>query len=250
METRICKDCGETYPIEKFTLFNSGSRSLICNKCKNRVKHLRHKERMVTDPEYVKSQREKSSESYKRKMADPDKRLKLREKARKTQKDRRLNQISIDYSSYRDSLKRRDVNVTNKEIHHWNYNAMGDIFLIDFVAHKLIHHDIVFDKELGLFRHNGELLDTKEKHFYFLRDAFIKYGLNTLIEDYDLDRIKILDRSDFEKWYSDETTIEFQNQFVDLICRKIMAYDGQGIFLNENLSRIANIVFKHKDENK
>lgn len=56
------------------------------------------------------------------------------------------------------------------EIHHWNYNLLYDVFILDKRTHKRVHKKVLFDEESKCFLYNGELLDTKEKHEQAIRE--------------------------------------------------------------------------------
>lgn len=56
------------------------------------------------------------------------------------------------------------------EIHHWNYNLLYDVFILDKRIHKRFHKKVLFDEESKCFLYNGELLDTKEKHEKAIRE--------------------------------------------------------------------------------
>lgn len=58
--------------------------------------------------------------------------------------------------------------------HHWSYNEehYKDIIELSIKEHNTIHRYMYYDKEVFMYRDfNGLLLDTREKHEKFIKDA-------------------------------------------------------------------------------
>lgn len=66
--------------------------------------------------------------------------------------------------SVREYFKRGGFNLTGKEIHHWNYSALYDVFFLSPSEHKRVHLQLKFDKENKMFRYCGQLLNTRAAH--------------------------------------------------------------------------------------
>lgn len=56
------------------------------------------------------------------------------------------------------------------EIHHWNYNFLYDVFILDKRVHARLHKVITFDEKSKCFMYNGILLDSKEEHEKAIRE--------------------------------------------------------------------------------
>ena len=79
-------------------------------------------------------------------------------------------------------LKKEGVDLSGKEVHHWNYNFKKDVFMLNPRAHKLIHKYLVFDKDTNMFRYNGTLIETKEKHYQLMIHVFKMNNVNYEID--------------------------------------------------------------------
>jgi len=77
-------------------------------------------------------------------------------------------------------FKSRGYVFNNKELHHWNYGKIHDVFVLSRRLHSRIHKKLKLDEELMVFAINGVLLDTKEKHYNFIIN-FMKE--NGIVED-------------------------------------------------------------------
>jgi hypothetical protein len=106
-----------------------------------------------------------------------------KEKLRAKEKYHRLNYRERQYeinkskpwknSTYKGLHKKLSLN-ENESAHHWNYNLIDDVIIMNKTDHRYIHRYILFDKVTLMFRTiEGILMDTKEYH--------LKY-INSLIE--------------------------------------------------------------------
>lgn len=118
-------------------------------------------EENIENPDYVEKERERGREKYKR----------LNYKDKYKMKYPEVKQVS----KY---LKSRGVDMDGKEAHHWNYNHIYSIFILTKRIHKLIHKELVFDELTKMFYHNGELLDTKEKHRDYIKSILKERDLD------------------------------------------------------------------------
>lgn len=99
-----------------------------------------------------------------------------KERARGREKYHRLGYKDLYTMSHPETktvakfIKRRIEVPKSCEIHHWNYNLLYDVFILDKRWHKRVHKQLTFDEETKCFNYNGELLDTKEKHEKAIRE--------------------------------------------------------------------------------
>lgn len=122
-------------------------------------------------------------------ISDSDKHEK--EKARGRDKYKRLYSVDVIGSQpqrhYANKNTRQDFikagyNLTDKEVHHWNYNFKNQGFILSKRFHSLVHKKLTFDDSTQVFYYNGQLLDTQEKHQSALVDIAStidkKYGID------------------------------------------------------------------------
>ena len=135
-----------------------------CNKKDVRENYLKK----IEDPNYVEKERLRGRTKYAK--------YKYKNKTQHTE-----NRSTASF------LKKHGIDLTNKEIHHWNYNLKNDVFILHPRAHALIHKYITFDKETNMFKDkNGTLIDTKEFHFYLIKNIFeinnVSYEIDTFTD--------------------------------------------------------------------
>ena len=152
-QTKICNKCGRVLPLNMFYKHPHGKFG-FSNKCKECAKEdsrLRYNE-MSKDEQWLEHERARGREKY-----------------------RRLGYKNV-YKQAHPSTKnvairlRKIVDIpTSCEIHHWNYNLLYDVFILDKRWHARIHKKLSFDENSKCFFLNGELLDTKQKHEQAIR---------------------------------------------------------------------------------
>lgn len=141
--TKKCVKCGKEKPYSEF--YTEGT-SRKCKECVKEDARTRY-EIMSKDENWIEKERERGREKYRRlgykdiyKMAHPE---------------------TKTVSAY---IKRRVSIPETHEIHHWNYNLLYDVFILDKRIHSRFHKKVLFNEESKCFLYNGEILDTKEKH--------------------------------------------------------------------------------------
>lgn len=147
-EKKTCFKCHKELPLDMFYR-HKGMADGHLNKCKECTKNDTRERYMVNseNPEYM---------------------IKERERCRAKDRIRRQKGLNKCYPNKGKGsglfIRRRIRIPSGSEIHHWNYNLLYDVFIINMRWHRRIHKKIVFDDNSRCFLYEGELLDTKEKH--------------------------------------------------------------------------------------
>lgn len=156
-EENITKECFKCHRVLPLTMFYKHPRMADghLNKCKECIKKDVHEKYMdnIENKSYVEKERERCREKY-----------------------RRLGYKDVYKHNHPETkqvaayIKRRVSIPETHEIHHWDYNLLYDVFILDKRIHKRFHKKVLFDEESKCFLYNGELLDTKEKHEKAIRE--------------------------------------------------------------------------------
>lgn len=159
METKICFKCGRELPLSSFYKHpRMGDGHL--NKCKDCTKKDVSKDydRKSQDPEWVEKERARGREKYKR--------LGYVSKITESKKEKQSK-----YKGLRGTRKKmKNIVVTSEcELHHWNYNLIDTVIVLDKRLHHRLHSVIELNIEEGIYYCNGEALDTIEKHLRVIK---------------------------------------------------------------------------------
>lgn len=144
------------------------------NKCKECAKSdVKNKyQESILNPEYIEKERARSREKFHR--------LQYKSKYRKD-----YLQKTTQTSVY---LKRRGIDLFEKEAHHWSYNKeyLNDVFILNRRAHKLIHKYLTHDDETNCFliKETGQKITTKKDHYNFMLKIFYENNVNYEIESF------------------------------------------------------------------
>lgn len=174
METKKCFKCGEVKQIELFYKHPRMKDGHVnkCIDCNKKDIHEKYKEN-IKDEKYVEKERLRGREKYKR--------LNYVERT----------QYKKSYSNKTRNIhpffKKMNLDLKNKELHHWNYSLKYDVFILNKKAHKLIHKTIKYDELLNCFvTDNGLLLNSKKLHYEFILNVFKNNNVNYEIDVYPL----------------------------------------------------------------
>lgn len=127
------------------------------NKCKECCR-TQQKERsaiLINDPEWLKNEQARGREKY-----------------------HRLYKTKGHTGRMEISNIRRDFPIPeDKEYHHWNYNKIHSVFIMNRLnGHKRLHTFLLLDPNTQCYFNNrGELLDTRLKHENFIKEKGFEY---------------------------------------------------------------------------
>ena len=152
--TKVCFKCHKELPLTMFYKHPKMADGHL-NKCKECTKNDVHKKYMenIDNIDYVEKERKRSRDKYHR-------------------LGYKNTQVCAhpEIKNVRERLRRIITIPNDCEIHHWNYNLLYDVFVLDKRIHSRFHKKVLFDEESKCFLYNGELLDTKEKHEKAIRE--------------------------------------------------------------------------------
>lgn len=121
----------------------------------------------ILNPDYVEKERERGRDKY----------------SRLGYKDK-YNMAHPETKCVSSKLKKLGVDLSGLEVHHWNYNKLYDVFLLDPKAHKLVHKYIDFDENSKMFSRGGLLIDSNEKHLHLIKSIFSENNVDYEIKTY------------------------------------------------------------------
>jgi len=137
-----------------------------CIECTKKDARERY-EVMSTKGEWVDRERERGREKYRR----------LKYASKYPCKAYREKGKSVSNISAR--LRKLGYDTSDKEAHHWNYNAPNSVFLLSRRAHHKLHNFIVVNNNDRLtYTIDGVALDTPEKAEEYVSSVLSSLGFN------------------------------------------------------------------------
>jgi len=134
-----------------------------CIECCREVADLREKKLRENNSEWCESERLRSKEKYYR----------LGYGMKQLERDKLK---PYKNNKYRNLF--RDLNLSSDENeHHWNYNLIDDVIILNKKFHRFIHRYLILDEETLTFSTiEGNVLNSKEKHLKYIERIKIIYN--------------------------------------------------------------------------
>jgi len=158
-----CIRCGNNKELKDFYV-HPQMRDGHLNKCKvccKEVSDLREK-KLRENPEFCEKERVRSKERYHR--LNYGKRQYVIDKS-KPYKNGQYKNLS------------RKLKLSSEEnSHHWNYNLIDDVTVLNKKFHRFVHRYLILDnKSLVFTTKDDKILDTKEKHLQYIEKIRMIY---------------------------------------------------------------------------
>lgn len=165
--TKVCFKCGRELPISDFYRHPEMADGHL-NKCKSCTKRDVRENYLYNskDPAYMEKERERGREKYAR--------LGYRGKISDEQKLKRKL-----YPMLRNAKRDTGIKIPRTdELHHWNYNLIRNVIQMPRSLHSRVHSVLSLNVEEGIYYHNGEKLDTLDKHLDVVKNVCQEFGFD------------------------------------------------------------------------
>ena len=173
---KVCKRCGRELPISEYYEHpQMGDGHLnFCKDCVKAAVRSRYDEK-TKDESFVEHERERGREKYRR----------LGYSTRRTaaNAEKRAKYKGIRSARNRFQFKSDEY----VELHHWNYNILDQVIVLDKRLHKRLHAVMRLNLDLGYYFKDDSPIDTLEKHL-----EVIKYICER--DGFDYSQVRVLTR--------------------------------------------------------
>jgi hypothetical protein len=159
-----CIRCGNDKELDDFYVHPQMKDGHLnkCKECCKEVADIREKSLRKNNPEWCEKERLRGKEKYYR--------LNYRE--------RQFEQSKL--KPYKNNVYKslfHNLNLpSDKNVHHWNYNLIEDIIVLNKYFHRFIHRYLILNRDTLIFAtKDGEILDSKEKHLLYIEKLKLIY---------------------------------------------------------------------------
>ena len=184
MKTKICFKCKQEKPLSEFYAHPRLADGHL-NKCKDCIKNDVHKNYLTkcNDVEYVNKERLRGREKYRR--------LGYKNKYKS-------NTTNIEQDLSRKVRSLLKINLTEKELHHWNYLGYnkGSAFIVGRRTHKAIHKFVRKRLNGFLYTNSGVKITSARKAFIIFDGILSSCGINESLVMVDIYLRKIYNNPD------------------------------------------------------
>lgn len=190
MDTKICFKCKQVKPLSEFYAHPQMGDGHL-NKCKTCAKkdiHRNYSEKSK-DISYINKERERGREKYHR--------LNYKDRYKPKFKSVLLKNIA------KIVRKRLGVDLTNKELHHWNYLGYneGCAFILSRTSHKLIHKYVNARLNKFLYVNNKIKITSQLMAYKVIKSILFLHGVSEDIQFIDINKNTIVRVQDLSNKY-------------------------------------------------
>lgn len=141
-DIKVCPRCGKELPIGDFYLCDNGKYLPYCKGCYKDINHKRYLA-YGHDVTYLNRYRSK-----------------------------------MNISSLAKTAKQIGIDISGKELHHWNYNIPRQVYIMSRNAHRKLHRFLkVNNDDNYVYTKDNVCLDTSDKAEVFYKKIFNKLGI-------------------------------------------------------------------------